>query len=243
MTDEREGSVAANIVRLNTDATLNLGPELLPVGLATACTKVLHVDGAGIGLFLEDEMRVPLGASDPEAGFAERLQFSFGLGPCFAAQAEGRTVIATEAVIARRWPAYHRELVRRTRYRGVVSIPLTRDLEGAGVLDLYFRNSADIDALVLEDVRIAVDTITEALTDMPHDHGAGAEPDWLNNPYVYDRSKVWIAIGMINESMGVHHPDALAVMREYSYARRRTVDETADDLCHRRMPVSELLRG
>jgi hypothetical protein len=120
------------------------GPAGLPIRLSRACVRVLPVVGAGLGLFSDPTMRIPVGASDDTAATAERLQFTVAEGPCFHAHRTGQPVVATETVIADRWPLFHDQLVTRTPIRGILSMPLGDGFSGVGVLDLYCHRSADV---------------------------------------------------------------------------------------------------
>jgi hypothetical protein len=117
------------------------GPELLPARLARACTAVLPVDGAGLSFFFSAERRLPLGASDPDAATAERLQFTAGEGPCITAHGTQDCVLADARELQQRWPGYADALFARTPIRGVISVPLRGTLQGVGALDLYLRES------------------------------------------------------------------------------------------------------
>ncbi len=86
--------------------------EMLPVRLTRAAVTVLNVQGASLSV-LSGTVRVPLGASDDAANAAERLQFTFGEGPCMAALHGGAAVHVNEDEIARRWPAMYAGLNRR----------------------------------------------------------------------------------------------------------------------------------
>ena len=123
------------------------GPELLPSRLAKACTRVLPIAGAGISMFTAPTMRIPVGASDDTATTAERLQFTVAQGPCIDAHHTGQRVVATEPVIAERWPIYHDRLITQTPVRGIVAVPLGDGLNGIGALDLYCHRSADVAAI------------------------------------------------------------------------------------------------
>lgn len=68
------------------------------------------------------------------AAEAERLQFTAGEGPCLSAHAEGRPVLADEATLMSRWPAYYDGLVGNTPIRGTISLPLEDELRGIGAL-------------------------------------------------------------------------------------------------------------
>ena len=97
--------------------------EMLPMLLAQACVKVLHVTGAGVSI-TEEGLRLPLGASDAMAAHAEALQTTLGEGPCLDATATSEPLVADEASMAARWPMFHRELLTQTPFRSVASIPL-----------------------------------------------------------------------------------------------------------------------
>lgn len=218
-----------------------VGPELLPVRLSKAVARALEVTGASLSLFIGPDMRVPIGASDDVATFAERLQFTLGEGPCFEAQSSGRMVFAVERLLSGCWPEYHSALLAHTPFHAVLSVPLDQGLQGMGALDLYFREPDGTDSLDIADVEAVARTVTSLLTDMPHDRGEGSAPAWLDNPAVELRAQVWIAMGMLNTRYHLNSSDALALLRGYSFARNRTVDETAGDLSHRRLSVEELL--
>jgi hypothetical protein len=233
--------LASEIQSLVDGDTEDAGPELLPVRLSKAAARTLQVHGASLSLFTGPDMRVPIGASDEVATYAERLQFTLGQGPCFQAQSSGQMVFAVERMLSSCWPEYHHALLAHTPFHSVLSVPLDQGLQGMGALDLYFDDADGTDALDVADVEVVARTVTSLLTDMPHDRGDGGPPAWLNNPAVERRAQVWIAMGMLNTRLQLNSPDALAVLRAYSFARNRTVDETAGDLSHRRLSVEALL--
>jgi len=51
---------------------------------------------------------------------AERLQFTVAQGPCIDAHHTGQRVMATEPVIAQRWPIFHDRLIM-----GVINVALS----------------------------------------------------------------------------------------------------------------------
>ena len=233
--------LASEIQSLIDHDTDDVGPELLPVRLSKAAARTLQVHGASLSLFTGPDMRVPIGASDELSTFAERLQFTLGQGPCFQAQSSGQTVFAVESLLVSAWPEYHRALLTHTPFRAVLSVPLDQGLQGMGALDLYVDDTDAISALDVADVEVVARTVTSLLTDMPHDRGEGDPPAWLDNPAVERRAQVWIAMGMLNTRFHLNSSDALAVLRAYSFARNRTVDDTASDLSHRWLSIDELL--
>jgi hypothetical protein len=97
-------------------------PELLPARIARACVDALPVDGAGLSLHA-GALRVPIGASGAVAAHAERLQFTFGDGPCLRAHDDGRGIAFAPRDIERNWPGLFAALLADSPYRGVLSVP------------------------------------------------------------------------------------------------------------------------
>jgi hypothetical protein len=216
------------------------GPELLPERLARACAWVLPIDGAGISLFFADDRRLPLGASDPSSAEAERLQFTVGEGPCLAAHAEGRPVLADEATIRSRWPAFYDCLAGTTRIRATLSLPLADDLQGIGALDLYLVPPHDPGAPSLADAEAVTREVAAAFGVVNRRGGRTDGPAWLDAPAAARRSIVWQAIGMLNAALRVSSPDALAVLRAHAYAAGTTLDDLATLVVDRQLPMADL---
>jgi hypothetical protein len=217
------------------------GPELLPDRLARACAAVLPVDGVGLSAYFAADRRLPLGASDPTAAVAERLQFTVGEGPCLSAHATGMPVLADEAELRARWPGYHDVLVARTPVRGVISLPLHGGLEDVGALDMYLHAPGDVRALGLADSL----TVTAALSEAFAAAMAGAPrtedgPAWLDSPAVGRRAQVWQAVGVVNVALELPSPDALAVLRAWAYGHDADLDDVAEAVLERRLTVEEL---
>lgn len=217
------------------------GLELLPERLARACRDVLPVDGAGISLFFAADRRLPLGASDDESAEVERLQFTVGEGPCLSSHAEGRAVLADEAAIRSRWPAFHDDMVARTAVRGVVSLPLGDQFRDMGVLDLYLVPPRDVEGLDMGAALTVADEVTAALRATNAPTSAVADgPAWLDAPAAERRSLVWQAIGFVNMGLGLTSPDALALLRAHAYSEAMAVDDLAALVLDRAVPLERL---
>jgi hypothetical protein len=172
--------------------------ELLPTLLARACAKVLGVAGAGISVFSND-FRVPLGASDHDAATAERMQFTLGEGPCLDAYQTGEPFRGDKQHIQRRWPLFYDELVSRTPYHSIISLPLQLSRSTGGAVDLYQHQPDDVDALSLPDMTIVMGRIVAALSWQMTPKAADVPgPGWLHGPAAQGRTRVWVAIGMLN---------------------------------------------
>ncbi|WP_211660660.1 GAF and ANTAR domain-containing protein [Modestobacter muralis] len=215
-------------------------PELLPEALARACVEVLPVDGAGISLLVAGR-RTPLGASDPDAVEAERLQSTVGEGPCLSAHAEQSPVVADEAAIRSRWPGYHDALVTRTPIRAVISLPLRDSSRGIGALDLYLAPPRAVTALSLSDaltISSEVSTCLQIQDQLMRYRDDG--PAWLDAPAAGRRSSVWQAVGMVHAALGVGVPQALALLRARAFADDSTLDDLAARVLDHHVTADEL---
>jgi hypothetical protein len=217
------------------------GPEMLAVRLARACVAALPVDGAGLSIHDPHGLRTPIGASDPVASQAERLQFTHGEGPCMRAHDDGVAIGFDEAAIARNWPDLHTALVGETPFHAVLSVPLLPPLGPLVVLDLYVREPDTLphtDRDDVEDVTVALTrAMVAAALGAPRQEGRRG---WWDGPDALRRARVWQATGMVNVALGLDTPDALAVLRAHAFATGRVVDDLADDLVEGRMPLEEL---
>ncbi|HEX8094096.1 GAF and ANTAR domain-containing protein [Jatrophihabitans sp.] len=220
-------------------------PELLPVRLARACVQVLPVAGAGLSL-LNHDFRVPVGASDEVASVAERLQFTQGEGPCLDAARKSRIVIAGEADIKEQWPLFAADFFAHTPYRGALCMPLRLSPETVGALDLFVTHPDDLakisltDAVAVSDQIMDALMIAQAITGSVGSFSEEPEPVWLQSGAVRDRTNVWVAMGMLMTRLETTAPDALAVLRGYSYSHGALLDEVAGDLIRGQLDVEQL---
>jgi hypothetical protein len=187
-------------------------------------------------------LRTPIGASDPVASQAERLQFTHGAGPCLRAHDDGVTIAFDEALIARNWPELHEALIGDTPFRAVLSVPLLPPLGPLVVLDLYVREPGALPATDREDVEDVTIALTRAMVaaalGAPMQEGTRG---WWDGPDALRRARVWQAVGMVNVALGLDTPDALAVLRAHAFATGRVVDDIADDLVAGRLPLADLI--
>jgi hypothetical protein len=226
------------------------GPELLPVRLARAAVDLLPgVAGVGITVQAPRGARIPIGASDPDAATAERLQFTFGEGPCLQAATTGRPVLADPARYTRSWPLLYEEMMSRTPYRAVLSLPLQRP--GAapfGSVNLHFRGALPRPSHGWPASTTVTDEIAAMLTaapsitmdGSPHTPPPGPdEPAWLHSAPARRRQQVWIAVGMLTVQLDLHPGDALAELRALAFTAGRDIDHYAGDLVDQRIPLPD----
>jgi hypothetical protein len=220
-------------------------PELLPVRLTQACVEVLPISGAGLSLINHD-FRVPVGASDEAASTAERLQFTQGEGPCLEAARTSRIVIAGEADIERQWPLFAADFFAKTPYRGALCMPLRLSPETVGALDLFVVHPEDLARISLSDAVAVSDQIMDALmiaqatTTSVGMYSEEPGPAWLQSGAVRDRTNVWMAMGILMTRLKTTAPDALAVLRGYSYSHGTVLDDLARELIAGRLQVEQL---
>ncbi len=216
--------------------------DLLPVRLARAAATALAVDGVGLSIHGESDLRTPLAASDETAATAERLQFTAGSGPCLLAAQTGFPVFGSAPTLARRWPAFHDMLVTSTPLRSVLALSLPGRLRGIGAMDLYLTDpdgpvgvdvfeARRVAALVADHLSLAADWSMWTPTD---------QRTWIDTPDARDRGRLWMAVGMLMVALDVTSADALAVLRARAYATGRTADDVALDLVQRRLPADRL---
>jgi hypothetical protein len=217
------------------------GPEMLAVRLARACVAALPVDGAGLSLHDLHGLRTPIGASDPAAAQAERLQFTHGEGPCMRAHDDGTAIAFDEALLARNWPDLQEALLGETPFRAVLSLPLLPPLGPVVVLDLYVRDPDVLPATDREDVEDVTIAVTRAMVaaalGAPVEEGRRG---WWDGPDALRRARVWQATGMVNVALGLDTEDALAALRAHAFATGQVIDDLADDLVEGRVTLDAL---
>jgi hypothetical protein len=218
-------------------APLSPEPQLVPHRLAAATAEVTGIDGVGLGVFGHRGLAVPIGANSAEAVLAERLEFTVGQGPGYDAHGEHRMVVATEPVMAARWPAYHDLLLTRTSFRSVVALPLTGPLESMAIITLLFHDPSGASAPPTE-IEVLCRYITAALieADLLDDTGdiapllgvdTDSGPVWLSGPSSVVRNQVMAAVGMLSEYLGISRADGLKLLKSRAYGQHSTTDQIA----------------
>ena len=217
--------------------------HLLPGRLAKAAAEALSVDGAGLSLLAASTGRSPLGASSADAARAERLEFTVGTGPCLLAHETGQPVFVVEEDLRRRWPVYADLLVDETPFRGIASLPLRSPLTRVGAMNLFFVDAAEVPRLDVFAALTVADLVTSALTDalVWSSWTAESGPEWLHSPPARRRAVVWTAVDRTSGALEVDHPEALALLRGYSYSAGRSVDSVAADLVSGRLRPADVL--
>ena len=211
--------------------TSSAEPALLPDRLTRACVAALpQVDGAGLSYTFTADRRLPVGASDPVAATAERLQFALGEGPCLTAQRQHRLVRAALPELQGSWPVYAGQLVTGTPFRGVVAVPVGGPLGGVAGIDLYVRSPDAVTTLSADDVQTVADLVGAALADdlATADDRLAGTPSWLTGPSAEAREKVWIAVGYLAGQRACTTSDALALLRAHAFTHDLDLERAAE---------------
>ncbi len=216
-------------------------PDLAPARVARACAGALPVDGAGLSLHA-GALRVPIGASSPATSSAERLQFTFGDGPCLRAFDDGHAIAFEPEDIERNWPGLFAALMTDSPYRGVLSLPLPEPLGPTVVLDLWVADPAALPRLDHDDVAAVVGRVTEALARDLREGARipAADSAWLGDRDALVRSSTWQAVGVVGMALLLDSPDALEVLRAAAVTSGRSVDEVAADVLTGRIQPLDL---
>jgi hypothetical protein len=216
-------------------------PELLPARVARACADALPVDGAGLSLHA-GPLRVPIGASGPVAAHAERMQFTFGDGPCLRAHDTGTAIDFAPADIERNWPDLYAALLADSPYRGVLSLPLPEPLGPTVVLDLWVHQPSALPGLDRGDVDAVLHRATVELARSLREGARIPEAGstWLENEDALRRASTWQAVGLVGMTLLLDTADALEVVRAAAITSGRSVDEVARDVLTGRLEPLEL---
>lgn len=215
---------------------------LLPLALVEGCMDVLPIDGAGLSL--TQELRVPLSASDPAVGRAERLQVTLGDGPCISAAGRSAPLVASGATLSLRWPVFHTELLRQTPFRSIASLPIRLpDGLSLGAVDLY---STDEEGRPFAAVPAAGPEIAERVAGLllgmsgwlQESRGTGTHRLELA---AERRLDVWVAVGMVIGQTGMSNLDALALLRAFAFGHDLDLDALAARLTTAELAVDALL--
>jgi GAF domain-containing protein len=223
-------------------------PDLLPTRLTRACVELLRADGAGLSLY-DADFRVPLGASDEVATLAEQLQFTHGEGPCLDAGRNRRVLAVDQEQMAATWPAYTAELLQRTPFTAIISLPLITADNSSGALDLFFTDAGRLQEVSLADATTITEQMTEALAlaqqageQEPETYAiGGVSPAWLQTTTAHVRAHVWIATGITMARFQVDASDAVALLRSYAYGRGSVLDDVAVALVEGRLSIDKIM--
>ncbi len=206
-----------------------------------ATVGLLAVDGAGLSLMVDGDLRGAVGSSDPWVDAVQELQSTLGEGPCVDAWSSGRPALAADLADPRdvRWSAFG--LAGAELGVGAVfAFPLGLGAIRIGVLVAYRGAPGRLTdehvamGLVLADVatQAIIGLQAGASDDALHDLLAGEPPHW---------AEVHQATGMLSVQLGVALDEAFVRMRSHAFAVDVPLRVIAAEVVARRLRLPALL--
>ncbi|WP_327135315.1 ANTAR domain-containing protein [Streptomyces sp. NBC_01343] len=202
------------------------------------CAVVLGFDGLAVSLTTAQGFSELVWCSPGVSADFEDLQFTLGQGPAWDAAARLSAVSEPElgTVEAGRWPMLLGEAVA-LGVRAVFCMPL--HLGGACLGTVTFQRAAPgpMTARAVLDARILAAAMLAVILDRPPDPQTSATTEGHTQ---FHRAAVHQATGMISVQADVTLPQALLLLRAYSYRHARPVADVAADVVARRVHFREL---
>ncbi|MFF4098564.1 ANTAR domain-containing protein [Streptomyces sp. NPDC001903] len=202
------------------------------------CAVVLGFDGLAVSLTTAQGFSELVWCSPGVSADLEDLQFTLGQGPAWDAAARLTAVSEPElsTVEAGRWPMLLGEAVA-LGVRAVFCMPL--HLGGACLGTVTFQRAVPgpMTARAVLDARILAAAMLAVILDRPPDPGVSATAEGHTQ---FHRAAVHQATGMISVQADVTLPQALLLLRAYSYRHARPVADVAADVVARRVHFREL---
>lgn len=212
-----------------------------PVSVAHVCSaavRTVGVDGAGVSVVVNANLRETMHATDGVAAQLEELQLTLGQGPCVDTFNQRGPVLAAdlgEAQYATRWPAFTSAAMDRGA-RAIFALPLQIGVIRLGAMDLYRTRPGALSSGELSDALAFAETAGMLLLDS----AAGLLPDtaelvWQRDEPTSHQAQVHQATGMIIAQLNVNADTAFARLRAYAFANERTLADVARDVVERRL--------
>ena len=203
-------------------------PELL---VCTALVRTGRVDGCGASIIRKPGERFPLARTDDTFRAAAELQFSVWEGPGPEVVETGLAIVVDDLwAQSARWPL---TTPRATELpmRALAVLPLITHGIRIGLFAAYRRAPVPFtkqDVTDLAQLRSAVGSIA-----FSRFHG-------LDQTAFLPASTVSDAVGMVMGHLGLHHDDALALLRTHACATDSTVPALAASLLDGTIPLDSL---
>ncbi|MGQ7297741.1 hypothetical protein [Quadrisphaera sp. KR29] len=239
--------------------------------LAGAAAGLLGVDAGGVSVLLAPQMSVPVGVSDAGAEMAERVQFSVGEGPCWAAYQTGIAMLVddlagasgeggalptaqTGGSTAPPSPGRggERSAVHRQWPAYTAAMLQSTPFRGVVSLPLRVRLGVPVVLNLYSRARLsgratdagALTLLARGVGDVLSGTGGSGAPgrEWLDSSSTRRRSQVWVAEELlVRAHPGMDVDGALNAMRTYCAVHGGTVDEVAEAVVGGRLTPAAVL--
>jgi len=206
--------------------------------VCSAAVALLSLEGAGVSLMVDGELRGVAGVSDPGIALVQELHLSLGEGPCVGAWETRAPVIEGElsALGGVRWPMFAPAAVEQG-VSAVFAFPMALGRIRIGVLVLYRERagglSADELAYGLVLAGVATNMVLSLQAGAPSDelHGmlAGEPPHW---------AEIHQATGILSVQLGVSLEEAFVRLRAHAFAQNLSLGDVASQIVNRRLRLA-----
>lgn len=212
------------------------GPDAGPDALCRVAVDALEMDGAGIVVLSDRDLRVSVGSTDAVSELIHQLHLDLGEGPAVDAHRGGARVIEPDLAVARaRWPTFA-PLAVEAGATAIACVPLRIGAVRLGALTCWRRHRGGLtddqhaDLLVLGEVgtRLVLDLQVASVFE-----GAPAVDQ------VEFDSVVHQAVGMASVQIGESLETALLRLRAYAFSVGRPVRDVAVDVVARRLRLQQ----
>jgi transcriptional regulator with GAF, ATPase, and Fis domain len=203
--------------------------------LCIVCADTTAVDAAGVSHIAAGRHEMVV-ASDSTAECVEMLQISLAEGPCIEVMASFHPSLEPDLASTRargRWPNFARAALDQG-IAATFAFPLITGGVAIGALDVYSRQTGDLDTDQVEDALILAHLAALAVDRLDAGsaiHGVDlstepAEP-WAHPGVVHN------ATGMVSEQLAIDVNEALLRLRSVAFVTERSVADISRDIVAR----------
>jgi GAF domain-containing protein len=206
--------------------------------VADDAVRLLPVDSATIMLARGDAYEVAASTDDASRRL-QALQLANNSGPGIDAARDSGPIAVTElATVQRSWPSFGAALASGG-YSAVYALPLRRDAEAIGALNLFSSSTLPMTACNLQLAQALADIATMGVVQ----HGraadavlAGQLQEALNTRVVIEQAK-----GVIAEHAGLDMGAAFEAIRSYARGRQYKLSHVARSIIEHRIGPDEIV--
>lgn len=203
--------------------------------VCAAGVVLLSLQGAGLSLIVDGELRGTAGVSDPGIAVVQELQLTLGEGPCVDAWRSRAVVLEPDLADPAkvRWPAFAQAGVE-AGVLAVFAFPLQIGAIAIGVLVLYRDRAGVLSADELAYGLVLADVATQLILGLQ----AGAPPDTLHELLANEPphwAQVHQATGMVAVQLGVPLDEAFVRLRAHAFADGRPLRVLAREVVDGRL--------
>jgi hypothetical protein len=198
--------------------------------VCAAAVRLLALNGAGLSLMVDGQLRGAAGVSETGIAAVQELQLALGEGPCTDAWRSSAAVLEADLAdpVVVRWPAFAQAAVE-VGVMAVFSFPLHLGAIRIGVLVLYRDRAGGLSADQLAYGLVLADVATQVVLGLQ----AGAPPDTLHELLAKEPAhwaEIHQATGIISVRLEVALDEAFVRLRARAFADDLSLRATAREI-------------